>query len=173
MGKLNNYLFYLWFRKKLRKLTDKYCMRFFLFDEYLPHNEWKYMKLVDLVEMKFKETIKETPCICVYCLVPHTLSPSRRLNSESQTHWSSGLTLSLKKKVKIQNIEFLQMSNAFQLLSSYFRLFAWQHVLCCITEFLQQKNVHSVLQSFLLFFRMCHSCKPVSHPHSGGLLLKN
>lgn len=56
------------------------------------------------------------------------------------------------------------MSNAFQLLSSYFRLFAWQHVLCCITEFLQQKNVHSVLQSFLLFFRMCHSCKPVSHP---------
>ena len=52
--------------------------------------------------MKFKETIKETPCICVYCLVPHTLSPSRRLNSESQTqtHWSSGLTLSLKKKVK-------------------------------------------------------------------------
>ena len=103
----------------------------------------------------------------------HTLSPSRRLNSESQTHWSSGLTLSLKKKVKIQNIEFLQMSNAFQLLSSYFRLFAWQHVLCCITEFLQQKNVHSVLQSFLLFFRMCHSCKPVSHPviHIIGLAI--
>ena len=81
------------------------------------------MKLVDLVEMKFKETIKETPCICVYCLVPHTLSPSRRLNSESQTHWSSGLTLSLKKKSDSKPALFVFIKNPQHVCLVFYTLF--------------------------------------------------
>jgi hypothetical protein len=95
------------------------------------------------------------------CLVPHTLSPSRRLNSESQTHWFSGLTLSLKKKSESKPALFVFIKNPQHVCLVFYTLF-------CALRVSDYKGIINmsfkhVVQNWWFSFKRILFCIQVSH----------